>query len=289
MIYGLGSKAVDIQDLLGQHGDQDSDDDENTNSHADDTDYDAGDDALLTAVDELSSNPEFENEEDADSVVAEEDEDYDTQVPAIAAPIPTRITTTSLAKYRRDGPFGKLHAIGVLFRKSSQLKDAFNAAQQAVTPGQPPLAWIHNVATHWSSDFAMAERALRLKRALNRLIIDIEDQWHDRGSVQSQRPEILSYKLKPSEWKIVKSLLHILKQFTIATDRLQGDPSMGSQTTGCFDEFLPTVELLLDHLETAVNGWTIDMSPEAADEGFQFVNIFEGLHGPCHGRQAQAV
>jgi hypothetical protein len=71
----------------------------------------------------------------------------------------------------------------VLFRKSSQLKNAFYAAQRAINPGQPPLAWIHNMATRWSSDYAMAEKALRLKSAFNRLFIDIEKQWHNRGSV----------------------------------------------------------------------------------------------------------
>jgi hypothetical protein len=113
----------------------------------------------------------------------------------------------------------------------------------------------------------MAERALRSKRALNRLFIDIEEQWHDRGSVVSQRPEILSYKLTPSEWQIVSALQQILKQFAIATDQLQGDRSTGLQNTGHFDEFLPTIEMLLDRLETAVNGWTIDISLEASDKG----------------------
>jgi hypothetical protein len=181
IIYGLGSKAVNIRDLLGQHSDRDFENNENTNSR----NNNAGDNVLITAVNELSCNSDFENEENADSMVTEEDEDYNTQVPAIATPIPTYITTTSLAKYTRDGPFGKLHAIDVLFRKSSQLKDAFYAAQRAINPGQPPLAWIHNVATRWSSNYAMAEKALRLKRALNRLFIDIEKQWHNRGSVSS--------------------------------------------------------------------------------------------------------
>jgi hypothetical protein len=57
-----------------------------------------------------------------------EDDDYDTQIPAIAAEIPIYIIITSLAKFRRDGPFGKLHAFGVLLRKSTQLKQAFIAA-----------------------------------------------------------------------------------------------------------------------------------------------------------------
>jgi hypothetical protein len=177
MIYGLGSKAVSIRELLGQYGDRDFNNDENTNSGDGDSgdSGDAGDSdsyALFTAVDGLSFESDFKDE-DADST-ADEDEDYDTQFPAIAALIFSRITTITLAKYRRDGPFGKLRTIGVLLRKSSQLKSAFNDAQQAVTPGQPPLAWVHNVATRWSSDYAMAKRSQRLKRTINRLFIDIE-------------------------------------------------------------------------------------------------------------------
>jgi hypothetical protein len=109
-------------------------------------------------------------------MVTEKNEDYNTQVPAIAIPILTHITITSLAKYTRDGPFGKLHAIGVLFRKNNQLKNAFYAAQRAINPGQPLLAWIYNVATRWFFNYAIAEKALRLKRAFNKLFIDIKKQ-----------------------------------------------------------------------------------------------------------------
>jgi hypothetical protein len=174
MIYGLGLKAVSIRELLGQYGDGDFNNDENTNSGDSDA-GDAGDadnNALFIAINGLSFESDFKDE-DADST-ADENEDYDTQFLAIAAPISSRITITTLAKYRRDGPFSKLHTIGILLRKSSQLKSAFNDAQQEVNPAQPPLAWVHNVAIGWSSDYAMAERALRLKRALNGLFIDIE-------------------------------------------------------------------------------------------------------------------
>jgi hypothetical protein len=167
ILYGLGSKAIKLRELLGQYGDQDFDDSKNTTAEVDGGEDDNADDAIFTAVDELSMNADVEIEADADSTV-EDDDDYDTQVPAIAATVPTHITTTSLATYHRDGPFGKFHAIGVLFRKSSQLKDAFFAAQLAINPDQQPLAWIHNVATRWSSDYAMAERALTLRRALQR-------------------------------------------------------------------------------------------------------------------------
>jgi hypothetical protein len=89
-----------------------------------------------------------------------EDNDYDTQIPAIAALILAHIITISLAKFRRNGSFGKLHSIGVLLRKSSQLKQAFIAAQIAVNPGQQLLAWVYNVIIRWFFDYAMAARAL---------------------------------------------------------------------------------------------------------------------------------
>jgi hypothetical protein len=229
ILYGLGSKAIKLRKLLGQYSDQNFDDSKNTTAEVDGGEDDNADDALFTAFDELSMKSEVEIEADADSTV-EDDDDYDTQVPAITATVPTHIATTSLATYRRDGPFGKLHPIGVLFCKSSQLKDTFFAAQLAIDPDQQPLAWIHNVVTRWSSDYAMAERALTLRRALQRLFIDVEEQWHHRGSVASQRPELLAYKLTASEWQIVTALQHILKQFAIATDQLQGDPLRSHQT-----------------------------------------------------------
>jgi hypothetical protein len=147
MIYGLGSKAVRIMKLLGQYGDRDFNNDKNTNSGDGDS-GDAGDSdscVLFTAINRLNFESDFKYE-DA-NFTADENENYNTQFPAIAALIFLRITIITLAKYRRDGPFGKFRTIGVLLRKSSQLKSAFNDAQQAITFGQPPLAWVHNVAT----------------------------------------------------------------------------------------------------------------------------------------------
>jgi hypothetical protein len=51
-----------------------------------------------------------------------------TLFPAMLATIPNNITANSLDKFRREGPFGKLYNIGVLFRKFSALKYQFLAA-----------------------------------------------------------------------------------------------------------------------------------------------------------------
>jgi hypothetical protein len=100
---------------------------------------------------------------------------------------------------------------------------------------------------------------------LGRLFINIEDQWVNSGSNPAQVPEILSYKLTSSEWLIITSLKRILQQFAMATDQLQADSATGQDKSslGRFDEYLPVVEFLLDHLETAITGWIIDFSRES--------------------------
>jgi hypothetical protein len=212
-------KVIDIRELLGHHGDRNFGGDENTDSEAGNGDGgdNGNDNAFFNAIDQLGFDFSLEDE-DADFMA--EDDDYDIQVLAIAVLILTHITTISLARFRRDSPFGKFHSIDVLLRKNSQLKQAFIVAQIAVDSGQQPLAWVYNVATRWFSDYAMASRALQLRRAFNRLFMDVEEQWIDHGSIASQRPEILFLKLTSSEWQIVTALQHILKQFAIAIDQL---------------------------------------------------------------------
>jgi hypothetical protein len=147
------------------HGDRDFKEVDNTRND-DPLELTANNDedkAPFHALPELKSDFDFEEDENADSVVSTEDNeisDFDTLFPAIPATIPNNITATSLDKFRREGPFGKLHNIGVLFRKSSTLKHQFLAAQREVNPDQEPKAWVHNVATRWFSDNAIAKRAL---------------------------------------------------------------------------------------------------------------------------------
>jgi hypothetical protein len=52
----------------------------------------------------------------------------------------------------------------------------------------------------------MDAKALQLRRALNRLFMDVEKQWINHRSVASQRLEILSLKLTSLEWQIVTAL-----------------------------------------------------------------------------------
>jgi hypothetical protein len=64
LIYGHGSKAIDIRELLGHHGDRNFGNDENTGSEADNGDGGDNDDdnALFIAVNQLGFDSSLKNE-----------------------------------------------------------------------------------------------------------------------------------------------------------------------------------------------------------------------------------
>jgi hypothetical protein len=128
---------------------------------------------LDEALRELAGDNDFTS--DSEDFSSENEDEPASQFPAIATAAPAKITTQLLQQYRKNGPFGKLHNIGAYLRKSSQLKQLFYKAQKSVT-GERPLAWVQNVATRWSSDYAMAARALVLRRPLNRFFFIIEER-----------------------------------------------------------------------------------------------------------------
>jgi hypothetical protein len=178
---------------------------------------------LNKALKELAGDNDFISDSE-DFFFSENENEPASQFPAIATAVPARITTQSLQRYRKNGPFGKLHNIGAHLRKSNQLKQLFYEAQRSVT-GERPLAWVQNVATRWSSDYAITARALVLRRPLNRFFSIIEKRWINDNFIPFQKPEILQYKLIPSEWQIISLLQLILKQFNISNKQLQKKPS----------------------------------------------------------------
>jgi hypothetical protein len=80
--------------------------------------------AITQVLESIESNDENEPREDFTSE-DEQDEDNVDMAAGVAGAPPTYITTESLNRYRKYGPFGKLHNIGVHFRQSSQLLQAF--------------------------------------------------------------------------------------------------------------------------------------------------------------------
>ncbi|KAF5973445.1 ribonuclease H [Fusarium coicis] len=98
-------------------------------------------------------------EEDLELEAAPEHSQEQCQAPEI-------INAEKVDTYRKSGPFGKLHNIGIALRMSSQLLEDFYEAQRQTAPTEPVLAWVQNVWTRWQSDEAMASCAL-LKRTRN--------------------------------------------------------------------------------------------------------------------------
>jgi hypothetical protein len=200
MLYGAGFQKIRLNELLAGYRDGDflrDKIDENNNNDNDNYEQ------LNEALRELQDNDNFIlNNED---FLLENEDEPASQFPAVAAAVPNKITIQSLQRYRKNGSFGKLHNIGAHLRRSSQLKQLFNKAQRSVS-GNRPLAWVQNVATRWSSDYAMAARALVLRRPLNRFFSDIKERWVNEGSIPFQKPEILQYKPTPSEWQVISLL-----------------------------------------------------------------------------------
>jgi hypothetical protein len=132
ILYDAGSKVVSIKELFGRYGDEDFGNDENTSFECEDS---GDNERFIEAINALEFNFDFQEKDDAndnfisnDNSIAVENEGYIIQTPAIAAEVFIQIIIISLASYRYNGPLGKLHSIGVLFRNNSQFNNAFRDA-----------------------------------------------------------------------------------------------------------------------------------------------------------------
>jgi hypothetical protein len=83
---------------------------------------------LDEALRKLANDNDFIS--DSEDFFSENEDELVSQFPAITTAVPTKITTQLLQRYRKNGPFGKLHNIGAHLRKSSQLKQLFYEAQR---------------------------------------------------------------------------------------------------------------------------------------------------------------
>ncbi|KAI1874248.1 uncharacterized protein JN550_002827 [Neoarthrinium moseri] len=271
MMYGDGAKKTDFHELLGKF-------------QADSGPSGEGEMQNLREAIQMIGDDEYWDEHQEEVLAAADEDDIlaadaVSDFPAVSAEIPALVNASSLEQYRKSGPFGKLHNIGVCLRLSSQLTDRWMKCQQAVDPNHPPLAWRHNVATRWLSDEGMAARALTKRPALDRLLTEVGDTFARRSkkSRSDKPPEILQYKLTEDEWLVVDCLQQVLEQFKISAKILQGDGFSGlgkRSTTGSLWEYFPQIEVLLDHLEGAVRGFIIR---PLEDGTLVKVRIFEGI------------
>ena len=134
MIYG--SKKDNFNELLAHWGDKDfmSEEDEQRQ--------------LSDAINELQIDEDFvaSSVEEALELEITPEESQDQYT------VPENINAEEMDTYRKFGPFGKLHNIGIALRTSSQFLEAFYEAQQQTAPTEPVLTWVQNVCTRWQSD-----------------------------------------------------------------------------------------------------------------------------------------
>ncbi|KAH7475750.1 hypothetical protein FOMA001_g10755 [Fusarium oxysporum f. sp. matthiolae] len=257
MMYG--SKRDNFDELLAHWGDKDFMTEEDEQRQ------------LSDAINELGTDDDFGTpsmEEDLELETAPEQSQDQCQVPEI-------INAEKVDKYRKFGPFGKLHNIGIALRMNSQLLEDFYEAQRQTAPTEPVLAWVQNVCTRWQSDEVMASRALLKRSAVNRMLSIIEERWVSQGGKEQDRPAILKENLSLEEWKVVATVQKILQPFKVASKQLQGEGISGKRSTsGGFDEYFQVVEMLLDHLELAVQGVIIE---ENDDHIMEEVHLFDDM------------
>ncbi|KAL5610641.1 hypothetical protein FOBRF1_006758 [Fusarium oxysporum] len=258
MMYG--SKSDNFDELLAHWGDKDFMTEEDEQRQLSDAINELGKD------DDDFGPPSMEEDLELETAPEHSQEQY--QVPEI-------INAEEMDTYRKYGPFGKLHNIGIALRTSSQLLEDFYEAQRQTAPTEPVVAWIQNVCTRWQSDEAMASRALLKRSALNRMLSIIEERWISQGGKEQDRPAILKETLSLEEWKVIAAVQKVLQPFKVASKQLQGEGIAGKRSTsGGFDEYFQVVEMLLDHLELAVQGVLIE---ENDDHVMEEVHLFDDM------------
>ncbi|KAJ6436475.1 ribonuclease H-like protein [Purpureocillium lavendulum] len=194
-------------------------------------------------------------------------------------PAPEEINAASFREYSQNGAPGMLHNIGLQLR-NTQLYEQFLQSQRKESGHGTTLHWAFNNATRWNSDMRMMERALRLRPALNTFFNDVQNRWETEGLCERTKPAVLQYRLSAYDWKVIEVLIKLLKPFEIATKQLQGSGVPGGRSTcSSFDEYFPVFEILLDHLESAIEGTIFEEveDPVTREKKDVEVAIYDGL------------
>ena len=180
-----------------------------------------------------------------------------------------------LQRWRKKGPIGKLHNIVHWINRSPQRVDRFKALQRKhIAPvdnngNKMVYSLIKDVETRWNSFYYSAERACKLRTAIDELLLD-ERSEYDRNCARSQqsntteqqKPPILDDMLTTNDWDVITRYVHILKPLKDATKDLEGH--IGGQM-GAIWRVLPQYEEVLYHFEDLVNQYPIDETAEPDD------------------------
>jgi hypothetical protein len=152
--------------------------------------------------------------------------------------------------WRKYGPVGKLHNVIVFIRRTPQRKELLQSVCNLEEPGfddmllneeTRKLGVLQDNATRWNSTYKMIERALQKRDEIDTFIRRCERE-SDTGKRVPAEDHLMT-----EDWLLLAETAAILKPFYTQTMRLQSRAPDASH--GSIWEALPTMELILDHLE----------------------------------------
>jgi hypothetical protein len=161
-----------------------------------------------------------------------------------------------LEAWRKKGPVGKLHNLIVFIRGSTQRKELFKNVSEAtvdeidglvINEDTSNLGVIKDNETRWNSTYLMIIRALKKRQEIDAFIQVLDVRLAEKRVPQEDR-------LSSDCWAILAETAHILKPIYDHTMRFQSRAKEGHH--GSIWEVLPSMELILHHLETLKTQYT---------------------------------
>lgn len=150
----------------------------------------------------------------------------------------------ALDLWRRKGPVGKLHNVVSYIRRTPQRRNKFYALPSEGDVDSEisrNLMVLQDNSTRWNSTFTSIKRALKLRHKID-VFSSGASQLREKDG-----PLPLADVLTLDDWLILTRIAYVLEPFETATLKLQGNNATG---WGSVWQVLPTIEPLLNHLET---------------------------------------
>jgi len=181
-----------------------------------------------------------------------------------------------LESWRKKGPMGKLHNIGVWILRTPQSRDHFSQKVRLARGREytgPLIPLIGNI-TRWSSDADALERAFELRDILDGFVGSaVTEERHAKTRRMSyvlpgasgieyqendqDNPDLVTGdELTRDDWDDLKTIFQILKPFRRLTLQLQGTGTQRNHANGYLARVLPAMDDLLAHLEDAKQAYS---------------------------------
>ena len=165
-------------------------------------------------------------------------------------------STTQIAFWRKRGPYGRLRNVITYICWTPQRREEFSRLTHEATPDETAFQPITANLTRWNSDYKAIKRALQLR---NRFEVFVAR--HIRDGLENDQLTI-------EDWKDLQDIVNVLEPFHRCSLELEGH-----RGNGALYDLLPTMDYLLDHLESTKSIYT----PAAAGSGSRHLSYSIGL------------